>query len=159
MEKSILRLRNKAERVAFVEAELITSIAHQIRVNRQARGLSQKELAKLMGTTQTAVSRLEDPSYGRFTVRTLLDLSHVFDVGLQVRFMSTISMLEQSRSIKRASLVVKPFETEVETIGFHEAVKMPTHVETISTSNHVVMPFVVFSFSPTRTANNIVAHA
>jgi len=87
MEKSFLALKSHKAREAYVEAELVNGLAHQIRIIRQQRGLTQKQLAEKLGTTQTTVSRLEDPSYGRYSMRSLLALSKVFDVALFVRYM------------------------------------------------------------------------
>ena len=85
MEKTFLRMKSRASaRHAYVEAEVITGLAHQIRAIRMQRGWSQGDLAKLLGTTQTAVSRLEDPSYGRYSLKTLMDLAKVFDAGMQL---------------------------------------------------------------------------
>lgn len=119
MEKTIRRLTKPSARHAFVEAEAVTAIAHQIRVLRQDRGLSQQQLARKLNTTQAAVSRLEDPSYGRLSVSTLLSLSHVFDVALQVRFVSTVRLLKETWKVKKEDLEVEPFEEEVKRVGFY----------------------------------------
>ena len=119
MEKTIRRLMKPSARHAFVEAEAATAIAHQIRVLRQDRGLSQHQLARKLNTTQTAVSRLEDPSYGRLTVSTLLALSHVFDVALQVKFVSTVRLLKETWKIRKSDLVIEAFEEEVKRVGFY----------------------------------------
>lgn len=105
-------------RHAYVQAEVVTALAVQIRLIRQQRGWTQQQLAKRLGTTQAAVSRLEDPSYGRVTLRSLLDLSKVFDTGLQVRFVSTIRMLRDTWNPNHAAMRVDSFEDEAPTVGF-----------------------------------------
>ena len=51
-------------RVAAVERERTNAeVAQLIYERRAAAGLSQKELAKLVGTTQSVISRLEDADY------------------------------------------------------------------------------------------------
>lgn len=119
MEKSFRRLMRPSARHAFVEAEVVTQIAHQIRALRQQRGWSQLRVAKELGTTQAAISRLEDPSYGRVSLATLLALSKVFDVGLDVRFRSVLEMLRESRSVVfQRELEVESFEDEAAQVAF-----------------------------------------
>jgi len=59
-------------------------IADQVAEQRAARGLSQKELAELCGTTQSAIARLE--SGGRPPkIDTLLSIAEALDCELEVR--------------------------------------------------------------------------
>jgi len=113
MEKTFLRFRSRpSARHAFAEAEAATSLAHQIRVLRSQRGWSQKDLARLLGTTQAAVSRLEDPSYGRISFKTIVQLARVFDVAPTVRFVSTVQLLRERWSVRQQDLEVPSFEDE-----------------------------------------------
>ena len=82
------KLHNKEYRRAYIKAHLSQGISHQIRTIRERRGLTQAEFAKRAKTTQTIVSRLEDPSYGRFTLNTLIRVAETFDVALLVKFVS-----------------------------------------------------------------------
>ncbi|MBI4643063.1 MAG: XRE family transcriptional regulator [Deltaproteobacteria bacterium] len=53
-----------AERQASLEAERVhAQVAHTIYDLRKQQGLTQKELAKMIGTTQSVISRLEDADY------------------------------------------------------------------------------------------------
>lgn len=120
LEKTFLRLKNSpVARNAYVHAEVVTALAHQIRSVRVQRGWSQLELAKKLGTTQTAVSRLEDPSYGKFTLKTLLDLSKVFDAGLQVKFVSFMTLLSETYFVKTKTRQVSSFEEESKNVFFY----------------------------------------
>ena len=121
MEKTFHRYLNKpGARHAFVEAEAATFLAHQIRVLRLDRGWTQKDLAKALGTTQTVVSRLEDPSYGRVSFKTMVDLARVFDVAPVLKFTSTVSLLRERWVIDRAAMHVPTFSDEAETVAFYE---------------------------------------
>lgn len=64
---SILRRRyidGDVDRMASVERERTNAeVAQLIYDRRVAAGLTQKELAKLVGTTQSVISRLEDADY------------------------------------------------------------------------------------------------
>jgi len=47
----------------FKAADRAWDIALQLAALRQARGLTQKQVAELLGTKQQAIARLEDPTY------------------------------------------------------------------------------------------------
>lgn len=47
----------------FRKAGEASDVAHKLASLRKASGLSQKELAKRVGTSQQQISRLESPSY------------------------------------------------------------------------------------------------
>jgi transcriptional regulator with XRE-family HTH domain len=89
MEKTFQRMtKSKAARRGYVDAEVCNTVAAQIKVMRLRRKWTQGDLAKQLGTTQTVISRLENPAYGKATLQTLLAISGVFDVALSVRFVS-----------------------------------------------------------------------
>jgi transcriptional regulator with XRE-family HTH domain len=118
MEKSFRRLKAKKVREAYVEAEIAHGVAAQIRVLRQGRNWSQFELAQKLGTTQNAVSRLEDPSYGKFTIKTLIQLAHVFDVALMTRFMPFSQFMSVTWNTKSEALAANPYEEEESIVRF-----------------------------------------
>ena len=66
---AVLILRNRymkddPERKASIEAERVhAQVARMIYNLRNDAGLTQKELAELVGTTQSVISRLEDADY------------------------------------------------------------------------------------------------
>lgn len=81
------RLRKSPEaRARFVESHLNKELAFQLRSLRDNAELSQDELAAKVGMTQNAISRLENPNYGRATLSTLKRLAATYDVGLVIRF-------------------------------------------------------------------------
>ena len=57
------KLRDADFRARFEAAEQAWDIALQLAALRQARGLTQKQVADLLGTKQQAIARLEDPAY------------------------------------------------------------------------------------------------
>ena len=115
MEKKYHQFKeNKEYRDAYVESETVTFIAHQIRAIRDQRGWTQKELAKKMNTTQAAISRIEDPSYGKFSVKTLLELCFAFDVGIELRFVSTAKMLIKTFKPNASDRLVEAFQIETQ---------------------------------------------
>lgn len=120
MEKSFLALRNARAREAYVHSELTNGLAHQIRIIRQQRGWTQKQLAEKLGTTQTTVSRLEDPSYGRYSVRSLLALGSILDVALFVRYLPFSKFLPATWDTAPENFEAVSYEDEVSSVQFFD---------------------------------------
>jgi transcriptional regulator with XRE-family HTH domain len=77
------RLRERLAHVDPDQGWFFARIAKQVTEQRKARGLSQKELAELTGTTQSAIARLE--SGGRPPrIDTLLRIAEALDCELIV---------------------------------------------------------------------------
>ncbi|MDO8291469.1 MAG: helix-turn-helix domain-containing protein [Gallionella sp.] len=145
MEKSFLTLKNPKAREAYVEAELVNGLAHQIRIIRQQRGLTQKQLAEKLGTTQTTVSRLENPSYGRYSLRSLLALSKVFDVALFVRYMPFSKFMPATWDTCPEHFEAIGYEDEASKIQFFTENKSGTYVSKVI-SNAVVPDYTMQKF-------------
>ena len=118
LEKSFRSLCESATREAYVEAELVNGLAHQIRILREERGWTQKDLATRLNTTQTTVSRLEDPSYGRFSIRTLLSLGKVFDVAIFVRYLPFSRFMQETWDTKPERFKATGYQEEAALIQF-----------------------------------------
>lgn len=106
----VSKLRRRLYRRAYLEANIAHGIAHQIRTIREHRGMTQSVLAKRLKTSQTIVSRLEDPSYGRLTLSSLLRVSHAFDVALLVKFVSFPKFLNETADKSPSGLYADSFE-------------------------------------------------
>ena len=110
----INRLKSKEFRDAFVKAHLTQGLAYQIRDLRIQRGWTQKELAEKLGLKgQSAVARMEDPSYGKLSLATLIKLSGIFDVALSVRFQSYGKFLMEREDLSQKALQAESFENEI----------------------------------------------
>jgi transcriptional regulator with XRE-family HTH domain len=59
-------------------------VADQLAFLRKKAGLSQKELAKRVGTSQQQISRLESPSYGGHSLRMLRRVAEVLGASVRV---------------------------------------------------------------------------
>lgn len=57
------KLQDAEFRTRFETADQAWDIALQLSALRQTRGLTQKEVAEMLGTKQQAIARLEDPAY------------------------------------------------------------------------------------------------
>jgi len=87
-ERLIEELRDHAYRRAFVAAHAGDSIAFQLKGMRLERDMEQRDVAALLGNPklQPMISRYENPDYGKYSVKTLLELADAFDVALIVHF-------------------------------------------------------------------------
>ena len=77
-------LKNPEFKKAFEKEEIFASLAIQIAQIRQKQGLSQKDLAKRLKTTQRTVSRLEDTNNNSLSLSTLLKLAGVLHKKLKI---------------------------------------------------------------------------
>lgn len=87
-------------------------IAWQIRAIRKDRKLTQSQLAEIIGTTQSGVSRLEDPEYGKHSIETLQALANAFDCALSIRFISYAELAINSADLSQAALAAESFANQ-----------------------------------------------
>lgn len=99
-------------RQGYMEGSVEQGIAWQIRANRKARGLTQADLAQLLETTQSGVSRLEDPEYGTHSIDTLLRVANAFDCALSVKFVGYAQLAEDSIDLSEQNLVAPTYDQE-----------------------------------------------
>jgi hypothetical protein len=111
--KLIERLKRPGYRAGYVAEHVRRGIAYQIRALRDQRQWNQGTFSKQLGKPQSVVSRLEDPSYGKVTLQTLLEVAKTFDVALQVRFVPFSEFLLQTRDVTSASMKVDSFSDEL----------------------------------------------
>lgn len=111
------RLKNKEFRKAYANSVIEQGLAYQIKSLRLAKRWSQKELADRIGAkSQSIVSRLEDPSYGKHSLQTLEKISAAFDIALSVRFVSFGQLLKQQEDLTPKSLAVPSFDEECQNL-------------------------------------------
>ena len=122
----LARLADPEYRRAFAEALLNTSIAAQLKANREARGLSQNELGDACEMGQSRISTMENVNYGSWSIKTLKRLAEAFDVPLIVRFGTWDELLQMAANLSRENLEVQPFSAVIKAL--------PTDPETTSYS-------------------------
>jgi transcriptional regulator with XRE-family HTH domain len=102
-------------REASMEATVSNLVAWQVRVNREERGLTQAQLAALMGTRQSAISKLEDPDGGDVQLSTLVKAAHAFKCAVIVRFVDYGRFHIRTKNVGPSSLYACPFSDLYET--------------------------------------------
>ncbi|MDO8452922.1 MAG: helix-turn-helix transcriptional regulator [bacterium] len=69
----------------FDRAGQAWNIAFQIMDLRKKAGLTQKQLAELVGTKQSNIARIEDADYTRYTLTTLEKITKALKAKLEIR--------------------------------------------------------------------------
>ena len=95
-----------------MEATVEQDIAWQISLNRKARNLSQAELAKRCRTKQSAIARIEDPTYGKHSLAVLVKVAHAFECALRVKLIPYSELAEEVQDTSPESLIVASFSDE-----------------------------------------------
>ncbi|WP_371130700.1 helix-turn-helix domain-containing protein [Rhodoferax sp.] len=131
--------QDKEYRDAYMEASIEQGIAWQIRINRSLRGITQSDLASAIGTQQSAISRLEDPTYGAHSLETLVNIAKSFDCALSVKFISFSHLAYESEKLGESDLYAATFMEEMREIYDHQENQQIKHspVTNCSSSKHI----------------------
>jgi len=78
------------QEAALERARLNAAIAQEIYDLRTKAGLTQKQLAELVGTAHSVISRLEDADYGGHSLRMLQRISAALNRRVEVRFVPIV---------------------------------------------------------------------
>lgn len=79
------RMQSPTSMEAYDQARAAYEVGRMVRELREARGLSQRQLAERMGTTQSVVGRLESGG-SRPTLATLERVADALSLQLEIRF-------------------------------------------------------------------------
>jgi len=105
--------RDREYREAYADAAVEQGVAWQVKINREGRSLTQKELARYVGTKQSAISRIEDPEYGSYSIPMLQKIAHAFDCALIVKFAPYSVLARESVSLSPHQLFAKSYDEEM----------------------------------------------
>ena len=81
-------LKDPEFRAHYQEERQALMLAMKIGQLREKKGLSQQQLAKLMGTSQQAISRIESGDYEGFTLKTLEKIAEATDTRVKIEFIA-----------------------------------------------------------------------
>ena len=97
--------------------------------------MSQEEAVKKLGMNQNAISRLENPYYGKATLTTLKRIAAAYDVGLLVEFVPFSRLIDRASGTPHldpglgpSTMNVRSFEEELPELESHE---MPSSAEAV----------------------------
>ena len=106
------KLRNKAHRDGYMEAQLSIEVPFQIRALRKARGWTQAQLSERCGIPQARISYVEQPGRDPLSLRTLYRLASAFDVGLLVQFVSFSELVRREAEFNPETFRVLSFKDD-----------------------------------------------
>ena len=109
----LAKLKNKAYRDAYAAEHVKTTTPLQIRTLREQRDWTQGKLAAEAKTTQTAISRTEDPNYGNLTLNNLLKIAAALDVGLVVKLVPFSRLVKEFEDLSPRAMSAAPFMEEL----------------------------------------------
>lgn len=81
-------LKDPEFRAYYREERQALKLAMKIVRLREKKGLSQQQLAKLMDTSQQAISRIESGEYEGFTLKTLEKLARATGTQIKIEFIA-----------------------------------------------------------------------
>lgn len=81
-------LKDPEFKAHYQEERQALKLAMKIAELREKKGLSQQQLAKLMGTSQQAISRIESGEYEGFTLKTLEKIAEATGMRVKIEFVA-----------------------------------------------------------------------
>jgi DNA-binding XRE family transcriptional regulator len=81
-------LKDPEFKAHYQEERQALKLAIKIVKLREKKGLSRQEMAKLMGTSQQAVSRIESGEYEGFTLKTLEKIAEATGTKVKIEFVA-----------------------------------------------------------------------
>jgi transcriptional regulator with XRE-family HTH domain len=109
--KELVReLSDKEFRNEYMMDQVRSYIAFQIRALREQRRWLQGDLAKAADKTQSVISRLEDPDYGKLSLQTCLEIASAFDLPLLVQFVEWDDWLSRMSNVSPSALRKRGFD-------------------------------------------------
>jgi hypothetical protein len=102
------QMRDKRYRDSYVASHTRQMLARQM---RKFRGdASQAAFAETLGKRQTVISRLENPGYTGWTLRTLFDIANALNVAVFVRFVDFATFLKYSDDLSERAMRPSPYD-------------------------------------------------
>jgi transcriptional regulator with XRE-family HTH domain len=105
-------LKNEEARHVYADTVVNSLVSAQIKALREDRELSQQELADLIGTKQSGISRLEKADYSTWKIETLRKLARAFGVRLRINFDEFGTLPPDLRGFTKKKLCPRSFEDD-----------------------------------------------
>ncbi len=105
-------LKNEDARYVYADTVVNSLVSAQIKALRENRKLSQQELANLIGTKQSGISRLEKADYSTWKIETLRKLARAFGVRLRISFDEFSTLSPDISGFTKARLCPRRFEDD-----------------------------------------------
>lgn len=109
------KLKSKAFRRRFFKSQAQDDVAQQIRALRTKRQMRQVDLAKVSKMKQSAVSRVEQANYSRWTFTTLLRIAEALDARARIVLDAAEDVIaEYEQRERRVAEVASAFDARQE---------------------------------------------
>lgn len=89
--------------------------------------MTQEDLAGCIGTHQSAVSRLEDPTYGAHSLDSLVSIAKAFDCALSVKFVSYSQLAFDSEKLSTPEQFAAPYSLELKELDEQQEISKKGH--------------------------------
>jgi transcriptional regulator with XRE-family HTH domain len=113
-------LKSKKFRERYVYEQIRNGIPFQIRALRKKHDWSQADLGEAAGKPRPVISRLEDPNYGKLSIKTLFEIASAFEVALLVKFVPFSRLVKEYEDVSWQVLAA-PSVTDAEEVAKLEA--------------------------------------
>jgi hypothetical protein len=111
------KFHNKDYRDGYVAAHTRGVLARQMRNFREE--LPQADFAAKIGKQKTVVSRLENPAYSGWSLRTMLEIARKENVAVFVRFVDFPTFLKYSDDMSDAAMRPRSYDQrEIDTLAY-----------------------------------------
>jgi transcriptional regulator with XRE-family HTH domain len=111
--KELVReLADEEFRHEYMMDQVRSYIAFQIRALREQRRWSQGDLANKADKTQSVISRLEDPDYGKLSLQSCLEIAGAYDLPLLVQFVEWDDWLSRMSNVSPSALRKRSFDAD-----------------------------------------------
>jgi transcriptional regulator with XRE-family HTH domain len=105
-------LRDENGRYVYADTVTNAFVSAQIKALREDRALSQEDLAQLIGTKQSGISRVERADYSAWRIETLRKIARAFGVRLRIRFEEFGTLLDEVGGFTNKHLLPRRFEQD-----------------------------------------------
>jgi transcriptional regulator with XRE-family HTH domain len=120
---------------------------------RDERGWSQQRAAQEVGKTQSIISRLESPAYGKMSLQTLLDVANGFDVGLLIKFVPFSRLVQEYEDVSAKALSAQSVSEQDEAERLATVLSTPVWYQGSYARATYVVPHTNFDIDISQTGN------